>query len=229
MSASIPVVNTLEPGDHLDQSTFHECYEAMGDDVRAELVQGVVYMPSPAMADHARPCALLLTLLGLYESETPGVAVISDATTILDEENEVQPDGGLFILPEKGGRVRINDRGYLEGAPDWVGEIALSTASYDLHSKKTAYEQAGVQEYVVVAVRQARVFWFRLRNGVFVELEASSDGVFRSEVFPGLWLDPAALLQLNSRRLLEVLRQGTASTEHAAFVKRLRQPDAHTS
>jgi Uma2 family endonuclease len=221
MSASPPVVETLEPGDHLDQGTFHRCYEAMGDGVRAELVQGVVYMPSPAKADHARPNALLLTLLGLYESQTPGVAVIGDATTILDAENEVQPDGGLFIVPERGGRVRVDDDGYLVGAPEWVGEIALSTASYDLHSKKDAYEQAGVQEYVVVAVRQARVFWFRLRGEVFVELEASPDGIFRSEVFPGLWLDPAALLGLDSHRLLEVLRQGTATPEHAAFVRRL--------
>jgi Uma2 family endonuclease len=181
-------------------------------------------MPSPAKADHARPSALLLTMLGLYESETPGVAVISDATTILDAQNEVQPDGGLFLLPEKGGQVRIDDAGYLRGAPEFVGEIASSTASYDLHSKKTAYERAGVQEYVVVAVRQTRVFWFRLRDGVFVELAPSSDGVYRSEVFPGLWLDPTALLQLNSRRLLEVLRQGTASTEHTAFVHRLGAP-----
>lgn len=221
MSASTPVVETLEPGDHLDQRTFHGCYEAMGENVRAELVQGVVYMPSPAKADHARPNALLLTLLGLYESETPGVAVISDATIILDEDSEIQPDGGLFVLPEKGGQVRINDDGYLMGAPEWVGEIASSTASYDLHSKKTAYEQAGVREYVVVAVRQARVFWFRLRNGVFVELETSPDGIYRSEVFPGLWLDPTALLELKSRQLLEVLRKGTASTEHTAFVQRL--------
>jgi hypothetical protein len=96
---------------------------------------------------------------------------------------------------------------------------ALSTASYDLHSKKTAYEKAGVQEYLVVAVRQARVFWFRLREGAFVRSADSADGIFRSDVFPGLWLDADALLRLDGRRLLDVGRRGTASPEHTAFAR----------
>jgi hypothetical protein len=53
------------------------------------------------------------------------------------------------------------------------------------------------------------------------ELAAGSDGVFRSEVFPGLWLDAAALLRRDRRRLLSVLRQGLNTTEHATFVTRL--------
>ena len=50
------------------------------------------------------------------------------------------------------------------------------------------------REYVVVAVRMNKVFWFVRRRGKFKELPPHSDGIFRSEVFPGLWLDPVALL-----------------------------------
>jgi hypothetical protein len=32
----------LEPGDRLDQKTFHERYEAMPEHVKAELIGGVV-------------------------------------------------------------------------------------------------------------------------------------------------------------------------------------------
>jgi len=49
-----------------------------------------------------------------------------------------------------------------------------------------------------------------------------ADGVLRSEKFPGLWLDPAALLARDSKRLLDVLRLGIASPQHAAWVAGLR-------
>ena len=65
------------------------------------------------------------------------------------------------------------------------------------------------------------VYLFIRRRGKFKELQPAAGGIFRSEVFPGLWLDPAALLREDRRRLLTVLRQGLASPEHAAFVAKL--------
>ena len=87
-----------------------------------------------------------------------------------------------------------------------------------IHGKKDDYEKAGVREYMVVALRTHKVFWFVRRRGKFKELAPDADGIVRSEAFPGLWLDPAALLRRDGKRLLAVLRQGLASPEHAAFV-----------
>ena len=210
----------LEPGDHLDQETFHRRYEAMPEDFRAELIGGIVFMPSPVSRPHGRTHSLVIRWLGAYEDATPGVEVLDNATNILDEESEPQPDSCLFILPEKGGQVR-DVGGYVTGAPEWMGEIAYSTDAIDLHLKKGDYERAGVKEYTVVALRQAKVFWFIARRGKFKELALGRDGVFRSEVLPGLWLDPGALLRHDSRRLLAVLRHGLATPEHAAFVAKL--------
>lgn len=70
-------------------------------------------------------------------------------------------------------------------------------------------------------LKPARVFWFVLRKGKFREVAKGTDGVLRSQVFPGLWLDSEALLKMNRYRLLRALRQGLASAEHAAFVLRL--------
>ena len=50
-----PKASTLPPlvaGQRLDQPTFHERYEAMPPETRAELVGGVVYMPSPMRNEH---------------------------------------------------------------------------------------------------------------------------------------------------------------------------------
>jgi Uma2 family endonuclease len=127
----------------------------------------------------------------------------------------------MLLLPEYGGRTREKDD-YIAGPPELVVEVASSTEAIDLHAKKRDYQRGGVREYLVVALRQQRVFWFALRDSNFVELQPGADGVLRSEVYPGLWLDPAALLARDSKRLLEVLRQGLASPEHAAWSTKTR-------
>lgn len=214
-------VPPLENGDCLDQKTFHERYEAMPVDVHAELIGGIVYMASPMKRRHGRYGTRLIRWLGEYEEATPGTEVLDNATNILGEESEPEPDGCLFILPECGGQTWEDKDGYLNGAPELIAEIGESTESIDLHAKKADYEKAGVREYVVVALRQQRVFWFLRRRGKFKELAPRADGVYRSDVFPGLWLDPQALLRRDGKRLLAVLKQGLASPEHAAFVTRL--------
>jgi hypothetical protein len=55
-----------------------------------------------------------------------------------------------------------------------------------------------------------------------------ADGIFRSRVFPGLWLHANALLQRDGVTVIEVLRQGLATPEHAAFVRQLQERRATT-
>jgi tetratricopeptide (TPR) repeat protein len=87
--------------------------------------------------------------------------------------------------------------------------------------QKGDYERAGVLEYVVVELDPNRIHWFILRGDHFADLSPGPDGIYRSEAFPGLWLDPVALFSEDRRRLLQVLRRGLATPEHRAFVARL--------
>jgi Uma2 family endonuclease len=208
-------------GDHLDQPTFHERYEAMPPDFRAELIGGIVYVSSPQKLPHGYHHLKLARLADEYVDDTPGTEGCLDSSSILGLDAEPQPDTGIFILPECGGQATIDASEYLCGPPEWIGEISDSTESIDLHGKKAAYEKAGVREYVVAALRSKRVFWFVRRRGKFKPLLPGADGVFRSEVLPGLWLDPAAFLKRDGKRLFQVLREGLASAEHAAFVRKL--------
>jgi Uma2 family endonuclease len=211
-----PLVN----GDHLDQKTFHERYEAMPD-ARAELIGGIVYMSSPQKLRHGYHQWKLAQLTGEYADETPGIEGCVNSTSILGPDAEPQPDTGLYILPEYGGQTATDDQGYLTGAPEWIGEISDSTESIDLNRKKLDYEKAGVREYMVLALRSQEVFWFIRRRGKFKPLPKGSGGIYRSEVFPGFWLNADAFLQRDGKRLLATLRQGLASPEHAAFVAKL--------
>lgn len=221
IQARKPVLPPLENGDRLDQKTFHARYEAMAEDVRAELIGGIVYMASPMKRRHGRYGASFIRWLTEYEEATPGTEVLDGATSILGPESQPEPDGSLIILPECGGQTWEDDDGYLNGAPEFVGEIGHASESIDLHGKKADYEKAGVREYVVVALRQSEIFWFVRRKGKFRAKPADRDGIWRSEVFPGLWLDGAALLRRDRPRVLTVLRQGLATPEHAAFVRKL--------
>jgi Uma2 family endonuclease len=211
----------LKSGDRLDQKTFHARYEAMPQNVRAELIGGIVYMPAPLKVPHGGYQTELITWLVTYKAATPRTEALVNATTILSEESEPQPDGSLIVLPEFGGQTRINDENYLEGSPEFLAEVALSSESYDLYAKRKDYESAAVKEYLVVVIRQQKIVWLVRRNGVFVPLDPGPDGIYRSEVFPGLWLDGQALLARDTLRVLQVLQQGLASAEHARFVEEL--------
>jgi Uma2 family endonuclease len=215
-----PETLPLENGDRLDQPTYHARYETMPEHVRAELIGGIVFMASPAKMRHMRGCGLAYRWLAAYEEATPGTEALSDGTVILGPQSEPEPDVFLRILPQYGGRTRDIDD-YVTGAPELVVEVASSSAAIDLHLKKADYEKAGVDEYVVALVRTREVRWFFLEGGHYRPLEPDADGIFRSRKFPGLWLDPQALLGNDIPRLREVLGQGLASEEHAAWVEAL--------
>ena len=214
-------VPNLEAGDHLTQPTFHERYLAMPDGFRAELIGGMVIVPSPLSPQHGACHALVMGWLTTYWIATPGTQARDNATAILGQASEPQPDAALIIEPAFGGQTGISNDGYATGPPELIVEVASSSAAIDLHAKRRDYEQAGVLEYVVVVLRQHVVRWFVLQDGVYQDVVAA-DGIFTSVVFPGLWLHADALLDLNGRQVMDTLHQGLATPEHAAFVQRLR-------
>lgn len=219
----------LENGERMDQKTFHERYEQTPSGFKAELIGGVVYVASPLRIRHGRSDHLLTGWLFTYGLSTPGTDGQNNATIMLGEESEPQPDCALLILEEYGGQSRDGQDDYTHGAPELIVEVALSSRSIDLNKKLRDYEAAGVREYLVYDLRSARLKWFRLEDGRFVALEPDEYGVFRSQVFAGLWLDSKALIEKNKLALIGTLNQGLASPEHAAFVEELqRRKEAHS-
>jgi hypothetical protein len=73
-----------------------------------------------------------------------------------------------------------------------------------------------------VVIRQRAVRWFVLQDGQYEEQQTDADGLFKSTVFPGLWLQQTALLQLEGAQVMGTLRQGLESPEHAVFVQQLQ-------
>jgi Uma2 family endonuclease len=213
----------LENGDRLTRYEFERRYTAMPHIKKAELIEGVVYVPSPLrFGSHAEPHGLLIIWLGTYKVATPFVKLGIEPTVRLDQDNEPQPDGVLLIDERVGGQSRLNADDYIEGAPELVAEIAASSTAIDMNAKKTAYRRNGVREYIVWQIFENRLDWFCLDRGEYVPLlVTNSEGVIKSQVFPGLWLSVTDLLAGNMARVLTVLQSGLNSPEHEAFVQSL--------
>ena len=218
-------VPPLENGDRLTRAEFERRYAAMPHLKKAELIEGIVYVPSPVrLTKHGRPHMILGSWLTLYAARTPGMEDFGDNSTVrLDEDNEPQPDL-LMLLPKKvGGVAAVDADGYVSGPPDLVCEVAASTVSLDLNAKLNAYRRNGVREYLVWRVEDSAVDWFALREGRYESLKADGAGLLKSERFAGLWLDPGALLRLDLPQILAALDKGLSSPEHAAFVTKLAE------
>jgi Uma2 family endonuclease len=214
----------LEPGDHLTREEFERRYQAMPHLKKAELIEGVVFMSSAVRWNpHAVPQAALTTWLGVYWAFTPGVQSGDNGTLRFDLGNVPQPDAALIILPTFGGQARLSADEYIEGAPELVAEIAGSSASIDLNTKLRVYRRNRVREYIVWRVLDHAIDWFVLREGQYEILKPDTNDCLRSGVFPGLWLDPSALVRFDLATVLQVLQQGLASPEHAAFLAKLQQ------
>jgi Uma2 family endonuclease len=226
-SPAVPIlaqeIPPLENGDHLSRDEFERRYQSMPELKKAELIEGVTFVASPVrVIHHGRPHAHLIYWLVGYESVVPGVIAADNATVRLDSRNEPQPDVTLYIDPTKGGQVRISSDGYIKNAPELVAEVASSSVSIDAKIKLEVYRRAGVREYVLWRVRDNEIDWFVLNDGQYERLPQDASGFYRSQVFPGLWLDPAALIRGDIPAVREALGQGLATPEHQAFVERLQ-------
>jgi len=221
LSRTASAAQTLHNGDRLPQAEFHRRYLQYPEDVCIELLGGIVYMASPTCLQHGCYQAELSALFVLYKAGTPGVEATGDATVILNEANETQPDVLLRVLPEYGGRSHTTEQDFVEGSPELIAEIAYSRVAIDLHVKVNQYQQAGVLEYIVVSLEEAELRWFDLQANAIIN--PTGDGILRSHAFPGLWLDPGALIDRNTSRSVKVLGHALKSEEHAEFVRRLER------
>ncbi len=212
----------LENGDRLTRDEFERRYRAMPKVKKAELIEGVVHMPSPvSFGYHGKSDDDFAWLLRQYTISTPGTESGGNSTVRLDIDNEPQPDHLLIVLPECGGRIAIDADGYVNGSPELVVEISGSSASFDLGEKFKVYRRNMVLEYIVWRVYDGELDWFEYRNGKYERLSPDESEVYRSSTFPGLWLHAPAFLNRDFPRVLDTLARGLASPEHAAFAAKL--------
>ena len=204
---SAEVLPFMENGDMLTLTEFLQRYDAMHDVKKAELIEGVVHMPSPVRIDqHAKPDGLIHGWLFTFAIGND-LEFYPNATLLTDTENSFQPDAILCSKPRAGGRVWLNNQGLLCGAPELVVEVAASSVSIDLRDKLRVYRRNGVSEYIVWRTQDRAVDWFVLEEGQYVKLVPDRGQKLRSRVFTGLVLDVKALLNHDGSKVIATLKR----------------------
>ena len=211
----------LESGDRLSRAEFHRRYTMYPEIKKAELIEGVVLVGSPAHAQHSESHADIVTILGFYGAHTPSLRLADNQSVIIDDENEIQPDLCVRIDAPNGGRVERTEEGLYVGAPEFIVEVAASSSSYDLHSKLNIYQRNGVREYLVLLAYERDLRFFRLADGENVMVEPDDSGVLRSQVLPGFWFRSDWFWEGRVAELIQLVEEGIASPEHQEFVESL--------
>lgn len=208
----------LWEGQRLDRETFHRLYSDSPNLKLVQLIEGIVHMPSPMrFIHHGHPEVMMSTWLTYYSTFTTGVNSGGQSTLKIDDRNEYQPDGMLFY--DKGQLV-IDDDGYLVGVPELVVEVSASTQSVDSKEKFQVYQKQGVKEYLLWNTQANDITWYGRGRSKFVPMKAGRDGVIKSKVFPGLWLNRTAMLQGDMALVLKTLQEGLESKVHQKLDKK---------
>src|SRR5439155_15363221 len=111
----------------------------------------------------------------------------------------------------------------LVGPAELVAEIAASSASLDWNDKLRIYRRAGVLEYLVWRTAEKQFNWLLLQDEEYRPNPPDSEGIIHSRAFPGLSLDVAALLAMNTSRVLDMLEASLRLPAHADFVEKLKK------
>jgi Uma2 family endonuclease len=225
------VAPPLENGDRLSRAEFERRYATMPSNTKAELIEGTVYIaPDQRFERYSEPRTEVMNWLGIYAAMTPGVSLSANPTVRLDRDNEFQPDAVLQTSWQNGGPDDELDGGNgdrpnaavcIEGPPEFVVEISASAATICLGDKLAAYRRSGVKEYLVWQFFDERIDWFCLQNEDYISLASEEQGILRSQVFPGLWLDKNALIRKDIERIATIRQAGLSSSEHKAFLASL--------
>jgi len=200
-----PALRTLpfENGDVMRREEFHRLYSECEGLERVELIEGVVYLPSPIRSEgHGDEQMLVLDWLSAYRGLRTDIKVSPPVSVLLDDDNEPEPDALMYRRDD----TAMVD-GYLAKGPELIVEIAATSAARDLHQKKRAYERNGVREYIVWRTKDEALDWFRLSEQGYVSVAPGDDGIIESEEFPGLRLDVPAMLRLDREAVLAALSE----------------------
>ena len=215
MVPSADMTFLLAPGDRMDLCEFLERWEQSPELKFAELIDGVVYMPSPLSLPHGRFDSVAQYVFTHYAMSS-GVCESQAGVTWLMLGSAPQPDLALSLNSQYGGKMEIAPRELASGLPELVVELCQASRSYDLGPKLALYERAGVPEYLAILIEERRFEWRILEQGRYRLME-TGDGIFRSRILPGLWIDEPAFWRKDDPRLLAVVDQGLQSPEFLDF------------
>ena len=170
--------------------TFEDFCDRIPEGMKADLIEGVIYVASPDSIYHHDLYFWVAQVLYRYlkSRKIKGRVFGSRIAFRLDDENGPEPDVA-YLVPE---RTFVIRKTFIKGPPDWAVEIVSpDSVERDYSRKRKQYERAGVKEYWIIDPLEERMTCYRLgKNGKYKEVQPR-DGKIHSRVIPGFWVNPA--------------------------------------
>jgi Uma2 family endonuclease len=192
----------------VERMTHEEFMQVAPEDRKAELIEGVMIMASPAFEPHEDLFGFLLTVLRAFVTHRKLGRVLGSRFAVYISESETYEPDILFVASE---RAHLVTEKKLTGAPDLVIEIlSAGTARYDRGVKRDNYERSAVQElWLIDPYGPAGTQFYQRREGKLVEV-SPVEGIVRSAAIPGFNLRVAWLWPNEDGELpdpIEVMRE----------------------
>ena len=190
-----------------------------------ELVDGVVRLPGPrGKATTGRARASLKFLLIEYEIRSKGIDAARRPLTFLNARHILEPTYVLRLPAGDGGGSTLVDGDYLAGPPELAAEVVEDDPADYLNQKCARLRprrRARVRR--LADPRRLKTYWSVLNDaGGYDSLPPDpADGLFKSRVFPGLWLDADALVRGDLAGVRAAVERGCDTPGHADFARQL--------
>ncbi|MDZ7359185.1 MAG: Uma2 family endonuclease [candidate division KSB1 bacterium] len=170
---------------------------------KADLIDGEIYLASPATLVHEDCLTCLQALLRFYvNAKQLGVIIGSRVAMKVSEYDAPEPDI-MFIKKE---RLHLLGETEIFGPADLVVEVVSpGSRRLDFVDKRELYANYGVLEYWLIDLYKQQAFFWKNLNGVWEELPVDEKGVVRSEALPGFWLRVDWLFTAEELDELEIL------------------------
>jgi Uma2 family endonuclease len=164
--------------------------ELVDEDTKAELIDGVMIVHSPASMEHDNIGGFTRGLMSFYSNaQGLGVVLGPDSLIHLAPGRKCAPD--VFFIRQE--RMPMPLPKEFEGVPDLVVEVlSPSNRRYDLRDKRLIYREAGVGEVWFIDAALRQIILDRRQVGSYTE-DIIPAGRVSSAVLPGFWLDASWL------------------------------------
>jgi Uma2 family endonuclease len=160
--------------------------EMVDEDTKAELIDGVMIVHSPASLHHDNIAGFLRGLMRFYAADKDlGTVLGPDGLVRIKKGRRVGAD--LFFLSKD--RVPVPLPKEYKGVPDlFVEVLSPSNRDDDLEDKRPLYREAGVKEIWFVDPEEQQIIVDRRRGRRYITTTKSS-GRVESTVIKGFWIE----------------------------------------
>lgn len=190
MDAVLEKTHDAAPAEQRLRMSYEEYREWADEDTHAEWVDGEVIVFMPAKPRHSRLIGFLVALLSNYlEFFSLGQVMPASIEMKTSPTSNAREPDILVLTQENLHRVAESK---IEGPADLIVEVVSDeSVKHDYETKYAEYEAAGVREYWILDPRPGneRAEFYQLDEQGRYRRILAQDGIYRSAVLRGFWLN----------------------------------------